>query len=140
MSGYTRGCSPTGEVVVADTGPVLSGLPLSVSCYVTPQVMEEVRDAESRELVERALASGKLLVAEPSPEHILKAKEAARRAGTERELSPADISVVALAIELSERCRVKVATDDKRLQLTLARAGFEVVGIRYGKVREARKR
>lgn len=125
---------------MADTGPVLSGLPLSVSCYVTPQVMEEVRDAESRELAERALASGKLCVVEPAPEHFSRAREAARRAGTERELSPADISVIALAVRLSERCKVRVATDDKKLQLTLVRAGFEVVGIRYGKVREARRR
>ncbi|MCS7106800.1 MAG: hypothetical protein NZ902_01660 [Acidilobaceae archaeon] len=140
MSGSTQECSHTGEVVIADTGPVLSGLPLRVSCYVTPQVIEEVKDAESKDLVERALASGKLLVVEPPPAFISMAKEAARRVGVERELSPADISVIALALKLSERCRVKVATDDKRLQLALVRAGFEVMGIRYRKIREARRR
>ncbi|MCX8196300.1 MAG: hypothetical protein N3F67_04405 [Acidilobaceae archaeon] len=123
--------------MIADAGAIFSGLPLSVSCYTTPQVLEEIKDEESREILERALASGKLTIEAPSRDSVSRARELARRAGVQG-LSEADMSIVALALELSRRCKVKVATDDRKLQATLARAGFQVFGIRYRKAREAR--
>ncbi|GAB6148756.1 hypothetical protein [Stetteria hydrogenophila] len=133
------GCG--GLVVVNDTGALLSGLPLRLPArHVAPRaVVEEVRDRESRELLERMIEYGRLEVEDPPAGALGRARLAARRAGVLGRLSQADLSVLALALAYRDACGdVAAATDDYALQLALARAGVRVVRIRYQGVREAR--
>ena len=137
MRGSIQGSSRTGEacrVVVADTGALLTGKILSIPhrSYTTPSVVEEVRDAESRRVVEMALSTGRLEVLEPVREALEEARKAARRAGVLGRLSGTDLEVLALALTLkNESCEVLVATDDDALQRAVIAAGFRVVRLRY---------
>lgn len=134
-------CRP--HVVVNDAGALMAGLPLRLPArHVAPSaVVEEVRDRESRELLERMIEYGRLEVEDPTPETLEKARIAARRAGVLGRLSEADLAVLALALEYLARCgESSAATDDYALQLALARAGVKVVRVRYRGVSEARGR
>lgn len=146
MSAYSRGSSHTGSlellqrIVVDDTGAILAGLPLSLPAqhYTTPQVVEEVRDRDSKAVLETALESGRLEVLEPPNQALSEARRVAVRAGVSGRLSPTDLSVLALALHLTRECgcEVLVATDDYALQLAAKRSGLGVVRIRYPGVRE----
>ncbi len=137
MRGSIQGSSRTGEacrVLVADTAALLTGKVLSIPqrSYTTPSVVEEVRDAESRRVVEMALSTGRLEVLEPRREALEEARKAAMRAGVLRRLSETDLEVLALALTLkNESCEVLVATDDYALQRAVIAAGFRVVRLRY---------
>jgi UPF0271 protein len=118
----------------------MAGLPLRLPArHVAPTlVVEEVRDRESRELLERMIEYGRLGVEDPSLAALEKARSVARRAGVLGRLSDADIAVLALALEYLERCgQSAAATDDYALQLALTRAGVRVIRIRYRGIKEA---
>jgi UPF0271 protein len=119
--------------LVVDTGAIMAGLPLRLPGVhlTTPSVVGEVRDRDSRRLLEDALSYGRLEVAEPSPEAVEEARRAARRAGVLGRLSPTDLEVLALAIEAGR----PLATDDYALQLAALEAGVGFVRIRYRGVR-----
>lgn len=127
-------------MVVNDTGALMAGLPLRLPArHVAPEVVvEEVRDRESRELLERMIDYGRLEVEDPSQDALEKARRVAKRAGVLGKLSGADLAVLALAIEYLERCgESAAATDDYALQLALTRAGVRVIRVRYRGIREA---
>ena len=133
-------CEP--RVVVNDTGALMAGLPLRLPArHVAPSaVVEEVRDRESRELLERMMEYGRLDVEDPSPRALDRARAVARRAGVLGKLSEADIAVLALALEYRDRCgESAAATDDYALQLALVKAGVRVVRIRYRGIRESKE-
>ncbi len=133
-------CEP--PIVVNDTGALMAGLPLRLPArHVAPStVVEEVRDRESRELLERMIEYGRLEVEDPSPQALRKARVMARRAGVLERLSDADIAVLALALEYMDKCgESAAATDDYALQLALARAGVRIIRIRYRGIREFRE-
>ncbi|MGC9209858.1 MAG: NOB1 family endonuclease [Acidilobus sp.] len=145
MNASTPACSAIGdkEVAVLDTGALIAGLQLRLPmpCFTTPLVVDEVKDEESRELLERSIEVGKLRVVDPERQYLEAASGAARIAGTLSRLSRADLSVVALALEFAGcRKRVIVASDDYSVQLTCLRAGVEVLPVRYRGVKEARSR
>ena len=125
-------------VVVNDTGALISALPrrLPARHLTTPKVIEEVRDRESRRALEELLETGLLEVEEPGPGWLEKARGAARRAGVEKRLSPADLEVLALALSLGPG--TLLATDDYSLQRAAAAAGLRIVPIRYPGIEEAR--
>lgn len=134
MRGSTRGCSRTGRAIVLDTGAILSGTPLALphACYTTRLVAGEVLDRESREVLDKSIAAGRILVVDPGEEYLGGAIEEAKRGGLLGRLSEADISVAALALELSSQgCEVLVATDDYALQALLYRLGLRTISIRY---------
>jgi len=137
MRGSTRGSSHTGSGprvrLVMDTGAIMAGLPLSLPGRhaTTPRVVGEVRDRESRRILEDSISYGRLEVLEPSGDSIKRARRAARRAGVLGRLSETDIEVLALAIELG----APVATDDYALQLASMEAGVGFVRVRYRGVR-----
>ena len=133
-------CEP--RIVVNDTGALMAGLPLRLPArHVAPStVVEEVRDRESRELLERMIEYGRLEVEDPSPQALKRARLTARRAGVLERLSDADIAVLALALEYMDKCgESAAATDDYALQLALARAGVRIIRIRYRGIREFRE-
>jgi len=138
MRSSTRGYSRTGRVVVDDTGAILAGLPLSLPLkqYTTPLVIKEVKDRESRSVLEKGLELGRLEVMSPPEAFLEMAKRVARSAGTLGRLSETDLEIVALALYLREEgYEVHVATDDYAIQHTLLREGFHIIRIRYRGVR-----
>jgi Predicted nucleic acid-binding protein, consists of a PIN domain and a Zn-ribbon module len=107
-----------------------------LKCYTTSSVVGEVRDSESRAILEKALESGRLEVLEPSSSRVEEAVELARKAKTLGYLSEVDLEVVALALELKARgLDVIVASDDYKIQATLAKAGIEFLKVRYRGIR-----
>lgn len=137
MRGSSRDLSHTGEscrVMIADTGALLTGKVLStpLRTYTTPSVVDEVKDEESRRVVDIALSTGRLEVLEPSQEALEEARKTARIAGVLGRLSRTDLEVLALALTLKHGdCEVLVATDDYALQKAVITAGFKVVRLRY---------
>jgi UPF0271 protein len=122
-------------IVVNDTGAIISGLPLRLPTehYTTSLVAAEVKDKESREILDRMIEIGRLSIVDPSENWLEEAKRVARRAGVLKRLSRADLSVLALALEISLKTgrRVAVATDDYSLQKAVLKAGLEIIRIRY---------
>ncbi len=123
-------------MVVDDTGAIITGLPrrLPGKHYATPGVVGEVRDYESRRILEETLQMGRLEILEPPEEAFAQAEHVARRARVARFLSRVDLEVLALALWLRREyagARVVLATDDLRLADAARRGGLEVVTIRY---------
>lgn len=134
MKGYTQDSSYTGRVLVVDTGAILAGIPLAtpLKCYTTREVVEEVRDGESRAVLERSIEAGRLEVVEVSQAQLARAEQLARRAGTLRSLSRTDLTVIALSLELRDKgFDVIVASDDYKIQATLAKLGIKFTRVRY---------
>ncbi|MEB3774687.1 MAG: DNA-binding protein [Desulfurococcales archaeon] len=134
MRGSTPGCSPTGSVIILDTGAFLSGFPRLVTgiMYTVPEVVEEVRDRESRRLLEEVLALGRLIILDPGDKYQVAAERIAKRGRLTSRLSSTDIKVLALSIRFKEAgCRVLVATDDYALRRVLRSIGIGIVPLRY---------
>jgi len=93
-------------------------------------VAGEVRDSESRRVLEMMVATGKLEVVEVSPGE---ARRVLRRlpARLARKLSLPDASLLHLALSLEGCGRVVVATDDYALQEAASLLGLGVVRVRY---------
>ncbi|MEM4035775.1 MAG: hypothetical protein QXU97_04095 [Fervidicoccaceae archaeon] len=110
------------KVFVLDAAALFAGLQLFLpGCsYTVPEVVEEVKDAESREKLERSLEAGKLIVVSPSS-----------RVEARAPLSSADVALLSLALELSSRgASVVVVTDDYALQLAVKEAGLTYMPIK----------
>ena len=92
--------------------------------FITTLVRSEVTRGAPARLLESLLDSG-LTVRDPLSSD--KAEEAASATGDREHLSPADISVIALAMELED---ASVVTDDFRVQNVLSSVGipFEPAG------------
>jgi rRNA maturation endonuclease Nob1 len=128
-------CSPTGKVIVDDASAFFAGLPLSLPLkhITTSLVVNEIKDVESKKVLERSIELGRVVIIDPSPDYIKRAEDVAKSAGTLRKLSKTDISVLALALQLSAEtnCKVYVATDDYALQHTLIKAHLSIIRVRY---------
>ncbi len=81
----------------------------------TPEVLAELKDFETRELAQARISEGLLRVLSPSAESLKRAKKQASP-----RLSKADLSVLALALELGD----EIITDDYSLQASARRLGL----------------
>lgn len=115
--------------LVLDTSALLSGRMTAVpsgfiGVYITTLVRSEITKGAPVRLLENLLDSG-LTVRDPLSSD--KAEEAASATGDREHLSPADLSVIALAMELED---ASVVTDDFRVQNVLSSVGihFEPAG------------
>jgi UPF0271 protein len=105
--------------VVLDASALLSGRLSSLSgleAYVTPEVVAEVSKGRPRQLLEGLLSAGLTVM---SPSSTGRARELAEVTGDLPHLSEADLSVIALALELD----ASAVTDDFRVQNVLGAAG-----------------
>ncbi len=141
MKSSSQDFSHTGKVIVADTGAIIAGLPLRLPLphFSPPSVVEEVRDLESKNILEESLNLGRLKVVKPSNEYIKKAIGLATKSGTFKKLSSTDIELIALALYLKteQNVEVVVATDDYSIQYTLLKSdlNIKILRIRYRGVR-----
>jgi UPF0271 protein len=104
------------QAFVLDATALIARWPLYAprgELYTTSLVAGEVRDSYSREGLELALQLGRLVIRDPRPGTFRRVEREAARRGLHVSLSKADISVVALAVELRGEGRsVVVVSDD----------------------------
>jgi UPF0271 protein len=133
----------TRKVLVLDTTAFLAGLPLQLhvaKLYTVPDVIEEVKDSESRAALETALELGRVEVAEPPPHTVRRVVRESERIGEHGALSQTDIRVAALALHLKEQgLDVVVVTDDYALQNLVAHLGLKYVPLRTRGIERSRR-
>ena len=103
-------------------------------CYTTSLVLGEVRHVKSAAL-DGLMDAGNLKVIDPEFEQIKAIKRAARKTGDLQQLSEADISVLALALQLKST----LVTDDYALANVAATIGIKVSSSSGKGIKETRK-
>ncbi len=104
--------------IILDASAFLSGRITSLpgspgDVFVTPEVVREIAHGRPKRTIDNLLLSGLQM---KSPNDLKDAKKAAERTGDLGLLSPADLSVIALAMEINGSV---VMTDDFRIQNVL---------------------
>ncbi|MCX8171089.1 MAG: NOB1 family endonuclease [Candidatus Bathyarchaeota archaeon] len=127
--------------IVLDASAFIAGLdPLDLNeeTYSVPEVGDELLEGSMPKIrFETSLNSRKLKVINPENKYIKYVKLISREAGDLRFLSKADLSVLALALQLKDMGRKPViATDDYSIQNVAEKMGLEYtslanLGIRY---------
>ena len=108
--------------LILDSTAFYAGTPFSSNeiMYTTPQVFEEISRGENVHLRVRGLVdSGRLKLLSPREESITKIRNSSRKIEGSSILSEADISVIALGLEMAERNSAKkviIVTDDYAIQ------------------------
>lgn len=113
-------------MLIIDAAIFIQGI--DVEGVTTPKVIEEVKDPESRLLLESLISAGKVRVMVPSKDSIEKIKEKALETGELGELSDADIEILALAYEL----KGELFTDDYNLQNIATLLGLKFRTLKKG--------
>ncbi len=80
--------------------------------FATNEILDEIIDFRSKQLVESGLKNGKIKVKQPSQQSIYLIKKAAKELHIPHKLSIADVSILALALEL----KFPLLTDDYHIQ------------------------
>lgn len=109
--------------LVLDTSAFLSGRLNNlngIEAYTTPDICDEVALGRPSVAIQRALDAGLVV---RSPLTLEKAKDAARSTGDLDRLSRADLSVIALGMELA----ANVVTDDFRVQNVLRSVDIGII-------------
>ena len=101
-----------------------------------PLVMDEFRDIRSRHLAENALNNGLLKLREPSPQSVKKISSLAAGHGFQK-LSRADLSLLALAIELKEsKEKFVLVSDDYSVQNFCKLLGVNFESVIRGEIKK----
>ncbi len=105
--------------------------------YTTEEVFREIRHIKSsHSALETVMEAGKLRVKEPTGAQLEKVRAAASKTGDSAALSPADFSIVALALELD----IALVTDDFAVANVASLLGVSVIPATPGKkIKETRK-
>ncbi|MDT7875853.1 MAG: DNA-binding protein [Sulfolobaceae archaeon] len=115
------------EQIVFDTGAFLAGLQNSYEkVYTTQEVIDEVKDFKSIELLSFGLESNKIIILQPSSQSLNIVKKEAQMI-REFGLSKTDISVASLALDLKPSI---VLTDDLPLQNLLLHLGIKYIPVK----------
>lgn len=105
--------------------------------FATSNVLEEWKDFRSKSLAENAMSNGLLTIQDPCPLSIQITNQKCMESGIE--LSDADISVVALAVEFRGRPeKFTVITDDYSVQNILKKLKISFRGVIQGEIKKAR--
>jgi rRNA maturation endonuclease Nob1 len=130
--------------IVVDTAGFLAGYISTIygaKVYTVKEVIDEVKDVESRERLELMLGAGKVEVCEPTSENIEKARAVASSEKILEALSEADQKLLALAIELKEKgYNVMLVTDDSYLHALAKKLGILSKGVRRESPKKFRPR
>jgi UPF0271 protein len=90
---------------VLDANAFYTGIPFlsSAKCYTTNLIFSEVKHLKkSYSMLEVLVDTGNLKIIEPRKQFLKKVNNAARESGDSMKLSPADLSVLALACQLNK--------------------------------------
>jgi len=109
---------------VLDTSALMSGKTFEGDLYTTPEVLSELRRFGVTPQLE-AFIENKVRIVTPGDESVDVVKRKAEETGDVNRLSPTDIGILALAVEL----RAALVTDDYSIENTA-----KAMGIRYDTV------
>lgn len=90
---------------ILDANAFYIGIPFlsSARCYTTNLVFDEVKHLKkSYSILEALVDTGNLKIIEPTIQFLKKVNDAAKKSGDSMKLSPADLSVLALACQLNK--------------------------------------
>lgn len=106
---------------VLDASAFINGFPLDTNYnYTTPIIISEVKNFESKLIINQALNEDKLHIIEPGEEFIQEVEKIVKKSGDNLRLSLQDKSIIALALEFTNKnYNVEVITDDYTIQNTL---------------------
>ncbi|RLE99263.1 MAG: hypothetical protein DRJ63_05835 [Thermoprotei archaeon] len=111
------------KVVVLDTSALIHGAALllrNTRAVTSPEVLRELKSSLSRYVLSALKERGFIEIKQPKSEYVRRARKIATKMGYHRDLSEADISVIALALEYSASgVEVSVFTDDYKIQSIL---------------------
>jgi UPF0271 protein len=109
--------------VLDASGVIRSTLDFSSGGYAIPSsVRRELQAEPARTAVEEGIRNRDIKIVEPSREGLQKASKAAEETGDINTLSPADLDVLAVALENN----LTVISDDYAVQNTAAKLGLKV--------------
>ncbi|MBU2100656.1 hypothetical protein KKG83_07075 [Candidatus Micrarchaeota archaeon] len=110
---------------VMDSAVILNNFNFSFSeeetYFTTNEVLDEMIDLRSRNLIQSGLKEGKIKIKAPKKELIQKIKNTAKQMHIDFKLSEADYSILALAFEL----KLPLLTDDYHIQKVCLKLGLE---------------
>jgi len=100
---------------VMDSAVILNNFNFSFSdneiYFTTNEILDEIIDFRSKQLVEIGLKQGKIKIKEPSKKSLFLVKKAAKELNVFHKLSPADFSVLALTLEM----KLPLLSDDYQI-------------------------
>ncbi len=109
---------------VMDSAVILNNFNFAFSediFFTSNEVLDEIIDFRSKNLVQIGLKEGKIKVVEPKKEFLEKARKAAKELSLIHKLSKTDFSVIALAIEL----KFPLLSDDYHIQKVCIKLGLK---------------
>jgi len=109
---------------VLDSSAIFSGHLPAETCFITPLIEMEIRDFRSKELLASHISSGKVMIRAPGERYLEDVRKKVLDTGDM--LSNADMSVIALAIELD----AVLVSDDYGVQNLASSLGLDVVSAR----------
>jgi len=136
------------KYVILDASALLAKYQLlhyssDVVLVTTPLVVNEIKDHESKSALDLAVSLGKLLIIEPQETLIDKARDVVQSIGENYSISPTDLSIIALALQLKSKLKrgevIVVITDDYSIQNTLLNAGIAFKPLRTRGIKIPRK-
>ncbi|MCL4437189.1 MAG: nucleotide-binding protein [Thaumarchaeota archaeon] len=137
--GFSRLGSPE-RVTVLDATAFYAGVPYTslATYYTTDSVVKEVSHRKAKSVsIEDLVEAGRLRIYNPSTRSEERVQAAAQRSGDFSSLSGADISVVALALELKERgSDVTVISDDYAVENLSSILGIKRVSVMTGGIKK----
>jgi UPF0271 protein len=99
--------------VLDASGIIHSDLDYSTGEYlITNSVLQEIASENAKTVVNQAIRNGGIKITDPKTESVKKAAEAAQNTGDIKKLSPADLDVLALALEK----KAEIVSDDYGIQ------------------------
>ena len=106
---------------VLDASAFINGFKLiSNNNFTVPEITAEIKDFESRLVLDMAIDEGKLIIQDVETEYIDEVDKAISESGDVLRLSLADKKLISLALMLSDRGEnVKVISDDYTIQNSL---------------------
>jgi UPF0271 protein len=105
--------------VVLDASAIISGIQMDDDneYYISANALNEIRDKNTRLKTELAINEGILKSAHPEEKSVQQVRKKAESLGEEEALSEADITILALALELKTKSEnVLLTTDDYGIQ------------------------
>ncbi|MHA1650010.1 MAG: NOB1 family endonuclease [Candidatus Helarchaeota archaeon] len=108
------------QVLIYDTSAFIGGMDpqaIHIPQWTTPENLEEIRNKNTREILQMAIKTGRIKLRSPSEPFIKKVIEETKKTGDYSKLSEIDIKVLALALEFqSENWHPIIMTDDYSIQ------------------------
>jgi UPF0271 protein len=129
--------STSRQYLVLDTTAFYAGVPYtntSENLVTTPDVISEVSNERTRSLI----ALSKINVLQGTPENLKKVRETARRTGDDKDLSLADLSVLALCLTLNQEGNSAILlSDDFAVENVASRLGVSARPLMTGGIQRA---